>query len=306
MMLTSHSGEEGVPPATTTKTDSGLWIWRKGKRVSEPGNPYPMRKDPLEVKRLNLQHALHRDALRANVFAPIHQPRRILDVAGGTGIWARALAAQFPQARVESFDKDILPFQWAEQGLPSGSIPANFVYQQGDALGRFPYEDARFDYVHARYISPFIAQSQWPGVLLEIVRVTRPGGWVELVDGPAAVSNAPGYAEIEQAIEALARERFGFYDPGPHLPTWFAQMGLERIHHEMRVIGEGDLQKFQPRLAEMIDLACQSIQEHLVGGGYITATRFQACMRDLRAELVRAGITVTVHIVYGQKPVVLS
>lgn len=297
-MLTSHDFADDRP-VPLPPCDS--WYWKKGKRVSSVENPYPLRKGTREVRRLNLQHSLHRDALGANFFAPLAHPQAILDVAGGTGIWGREMARQFPRAQVETFDKDILPFEWAVRRLKSGTIPPNFAYRTGNALGRFPYEDARFDYVHARYISPFISQERWPGVLSEMVRVTRPGGWIELVDGPAAVSGAPGYREIEQAIQALARDRFGFYDPGLHLAGWLTAAGAEHVSQDVHVIGAGKTAWLQPRLAEMIEMACRAIEGHLVAGGYIPAERFQACMYDLRAEIEQAGITVAVHIVYGQK-----
>src|SRR5215510_8044552 len=75
------------------------WQWMGGRRMLSVGT-YIFPKDVLEGDRLDLQHHLYRLVLGGNYRAPIRQPRSILDVACGTGIWAREMALEFKQAQV--------------------------------------------------------------------------------------------------------------------------------------------------------------------------------------------------------------
>ena len=55
------------------------------------------------------------------------------------------------------------------------------------------FADRSFDLVHQRLLALAIPAAQWPGVLKELVRVTRPGGYVELLEGEDVFVNAgPG------------------------------------------------------------------------------------------------------------------
>src|SRR5262249_20104736 len=46
-----------------------------------------------------------------------------------------------------------------------------------------PFGDAGFDVVHQRLLIAALPADQWPRVVLELRRVTRPGGWIELAEG---------------------------------------------------------------------------------------------------------------------------
>src|SRR5579885_1179173 len=89
---------------------SRRWAWLGGRRVLV-GTPYVMPKDKVEGDRLDLQHHLYRLLLGRNYFARLRQPRAILDVACGTGIWCREMALEFPRAQVVGFDIDRTPLE---------------------------------------------------------------------------------------------------------------------------------------------------------------------------------------------------
>jgi len=57
-------------------------------------------------------------------FAPIHNPRRILDIGTGTGIWPIEMASLFPQATI--YGTDLSPIQ-------PQSVPANVHFVVDDA-----------------------------------------------------------------------------------------------------------------------------------------------------------------------------
>ena len=158
------------------------WTWLRGRRVLT-NTPYIFPKDEAEGSRLDLQHHLFKLAAGGLYRAPLYQPRSILDVACGTGIWAREMAQHFPKAQVIGFDIDkSLPEKAMELLGPGGQFPHNFRFQVADALQPFPFHEATFDFVHARLISPFVPIPRWPDVLREMMRVLTPGGVIEVVD----------------------------------------------------------------------------------------------------------------------------
>jgi SAM-dependent methyltransferase len=62
--------------------------------------------------------------------------------------------------------------------------PAGYRHVRGNLLQGLPFRDDSFDLVHQRFLVAGIPVAAWPGVVAELVRVTRPGGWVELVEIP--------------------------------------------------------------------------------------------------------------------------
>jgi ubiquinone/menaquinone biosynthesis C-methylase UbiE len=63
-----------------------------------------------------------------------------------------------------------------------GAKPANYLFKQANALDTFPFAESSFDYVHMRLMLLSIPEFKWSDVLHEILRVTRPAGWIEFVE----------------------------------------------------------------------------------------------------------------------------
>jgi SAM-dependent methyltransferase len=134
--------------------------------------PYIFPRHPAEGDRLDVQHYALCLTAGSNYLAPIGSPRRVLDCGSGTGQWAHDLCRQFPDALVAGVD--------LQPGRPDG--PPNFRFVQADLLEGLPFAGAQFDFVHQRLLTTGVPLAAWDGVIAELVRVTRPGGWVELVE----------------------------------------------------------------------------------------------------------------------------
>lgn len=136
---------------------------------------YFLPRRPVEIDRLDVQHYALRAALGAHYLAPLDQPAEILDVGCGTGQWAYDLCAEFPRALVVGFDLEPSKRPW----------PPGFRCVRGNLIqGGLPFAADRFDFVHQRALISGLPVSSWPAVCLDLVRVARPGGWVELVECP--------------------------------------------------------------------------------------------------------------------------
>lgn len=157
--------------------------------VTKGDHPYLLPRHPSEIDRLDLQHYAIGTAIGVNYLAPLDSPRRILDVGSGTGQWGFEMCAHFPDAEVVGLDLD--------HGKPNA--PANYRFVRGDLRDGLPFGDDQFDFVHQRLMFVAIPAAGWPSLVAELVRVTRSGGWVELVEPPFM-----GFEPMGPALERVA------------------------------------------------------------------------------------------------------
>jgi SAM-dependent methyltransferase len=162
---------------------------------------YMVPRHPSEIDRLDVQHFALLETLGVNHLAPIDRPRRILDVGSGTGQWGFELGAEHPGALVVGFDVEV--------GKAGG--PPNYHTVRGNLLQGLPFADGSFDFVHQRLMATSsIPHAAWPGVVADLVRVTTPGGWVELVEVQVEVQPAgPANRTLFDLTREVGRTAFG-------------------------------------------------------------------------------------------------
>jgi SAM-dependent methyltransferase len=187
------------------------------------GSGYLFPRHPAEVDRLDVQHYALREELGTNHLAPVERPANILDVGCGTGQWAFELCAEFPEARVVGFD--------LEASKPERL--ANYRFVRGDLLRGLPFADERFDFVHQRLLAASgVPLKLWAIVVRDLVRVTRRGGWVELVEAPPELgSSGPATAHLFELVRRLGRS-LGLDTTGiivGSLDTYLRDAGLEMV-----------------------------------------------------------------------------
>lgn len=101
----------------------------------------------------------------------MEDPKKVLDIGTGTGIWAMDFADAYPDAQVTGVDLSPIQPSWT---------PPNCRFEMDDAAKPWTFADNSFDYVHIRYMIGCIPD--WPAVYREAYRVLKPGGWLEHMD----------------------------------------------------------------------------------------------------------------------------
>lgn len=279
-----------APVLAQQRGPSPAVCYRQGRRCLL-GSSYVLPKDASEHERLDAQHVLMHLLLGANYLAPLQAPRAILDVGCGTGRWCREMAYRFPQAHLIGLDYD--------PRLLSSARPPNVTWQQGNALDPLPYLCHSFDFVHLRFAATWLKESHWLTVLREVVRVTRPGGLVELVEGDMPTSPDPDYQRLCSRFSRLLRQR-GLADHiTDALEPLAAAAGLVQV--EGRTFTTGVTKDQQTLLLETTRQGFKSLlpllKQHLTPAEYAAYSAHLAAV-----EHASPLVTRTDKVVWGQKP----
>jgi demethylmenaquinone methyltransferase / 2-methoxy-6-polyprenyl-1,4-benzoquinol methylase len=189
------------------------------------------------VLSLGVDRAWRREAVAAALHVA---PRRILDVATGTGDLALLLARARPEATVVGIDfaEPMLALA-REKGARAG---ARVAWQQADALA-LPFEDASFDAVTVAYGLRNFADVA--GGLREMRRVLRPGGRLVVLEFPPPDGRLAGRALRwygRTVMPTIGGWLSGDREAYAYLPaSTMAFLEPERLADALRAAGFGDV-----------------------------------------------------------------
>ncbi|KAI7872149.1 S-adenosyl-L-methionine-dependent methyltransferase [Spinellus fusiger] len=151
---------------------------------SKYARPKPL-KTSLEMHRQHALHYLLKHVFQTSHFAPVdsllvHKETRVLDVGAGlTATWCLDMAMDFPSAHFVGIDMEVI----LESNRHSfRHIPSNLHSISHNMLQGLPYTDNTFDYVHKRMIYTYYPEEVASFLLEELWRVTKPNGYIELVE----------------------------------------------------------------------------------------------------------------------------
>lgn len=265
------------------------------------GLPYTLPADGEEVNRLDFQHYMLRFALRGNYAAPLDQPGSILEVGGGTGRWVVEMAEVFPAAQIVSLD---LTDPTAAGGALAGTrIPQTVSFRQANVLEGLPFRDQSFDYVHQRLLAFALPTDRWPGEVGELARVTRIGGWIELVEGrPAMEIQTPALTTLHHWVLDLTGRRGINPLLANQIGTFLRDAGLEEVReHELPL----PLGRHGGHLGTMAATdyftGFNALRPIIVAQGIATDADYDELMRAARAEIDAGQYLWAFYVAYGRR-----
>ena len=267
-----------------------------GRRFTR-GVPYILPSDGEELNRLDFQHYMLRYALKGNFAAPLRQPGEILDVACGTGRWATEMATLFPQANVVGFDVTPPP---VDTGA-NLARPDNFAFIQGNMLEGLPFPDNSFDYVHQRLVTVALPTNHWMRQAQELLRVTRPGGWVELVEGDL-LPGGPGLQALNALGVQLSAKRGMSFENARKIDEYLRHAGAQRVERRVVHLPVGQKAGRLGSMAEADYLAIlTSVRGFALSQGLLTEEQHNRVLAQAQAELASGSLTWPFYIAFGQK-----
>ncbi|HEY3993098.1 MAG TPA: class I SAM-dependent methyltransferase [Ktedonobacteraceae bacterium] len=273
--------------------DPFQWL---GERRHVKNAPYVLPSDLQEINRLDFQHYMLRYALQGNYFAPIQEPRTILDVGCGTGRWAMEMAVQFPHTQIIGLD--LVP-----PNLDGAQIPRNLTFMQGNFLEGLPFNTDAFDFVHMRLLLFAMPKNAWMALMHEAVRVTCPGGWIETIETGPQRSCGPAMDTIVDWITLASNTRG--VDPlfGPQVGELLSRVGLENtgIKHIHLPIGG-----FGGHLGKMVQTdvlgVVNGVKQLVVAQNIATVSQYDLALQSMRVEIEQYRGELPFYLAYGQRP----
>lgn len=143
---------------------------------------YYLPNDPAEHERLDHQHRMVRLIQQGKLgLAPVQNPKNVIDVCTGTGIWATEYASEHPDCTVLGSDLSAIQ---PREGVPNCSFIQHDVEKQDWDYGR------QFDYAYFRYMVTCF--DDMPAVLRKARDSLREGGYLEIFDTPIQALSLDG------------------------------------------------------------------------------------------------------------------
>ncbi|KAG0198286.1 hypothetical protein BGX28_008264 [Mortierella sp. GBA30] len=181
----------------STRNNRQNYRWIHGRRHHNvEGAAYILPNDIDEMDRLHLQHYVVRHAFGGNTRAKfdgkIHKD--VLDVGCGPGTWILEMSTEYTETNFTGIDISAV---W-----PTEIRPRNCRFQVVNVVQGLPFEDDTFDFVYQRFLIMGYQANDWPFIIQELVRVTKPGGIIELTETPiGSNSNGPELTRMLGIVE---------------------------------------------------------------------------------------------------------
>ncbi|CAG8453462.1 3193_t:CDS:2, partial [Scutellospora calospora] len=170
--------------ANTNKSKSGLvddTLETSSTHEKRENFPFPHKENSWD--RLTLQYYLFRYIWQSNFSSPIDEyiktgGVKVLDVGGGSGPWVIEMAREYTNTLFTKIDSKA-SLQNSET-LPNLTIKEYNLLELG--LGSLPFEDSTFEFIHVGFLAYELPESQFEALVNELIRVLKPGGYLEIMD----------------------------------------------------------------------------------------------------------------------------
>jgi ubiquinone/menaquinone biosynthesis C-methylase UbiE len=165
----------------------------------------------------------------------------ILDIACGSGGWVLDVAYEHPDIQVEGIDTSRTLIEYARATARSQKL-SNAHFTIMNVLQPLQFPDNAFDIVNARMLFAVVPPDQWPSLLQECFRITRPGGTIRLTEWEIPLTTSSAYEQLSRLF-ATSMYRIGrsFSPDGYHigifpmLPRFLRTLGCEDVQSKAHI-----------------------------------------------------------------------
>ncbi|KAI9249285.1 S-adenosyl-L-methionine-dependent methyltransferase [Sporodiniella umbellata] len=192
-----------------------------------------MPQNDTEFDRVSQFHYILKHLYQSNFRAPVETiltgaGSQVLDIACGPhASWLSDMAFDFPQCEFYGIDMTAPDFSDSVDAIHR---PKNIHIDTDDLLKPLPYAEDRFDFVHQRMGYLIYPQEKIEAMLLDFWRITKPGGWIELIEPDVQAKRAgPLFTLLNQAHNKLVYSHRGKHLQGKYLVDHMKQLGLEQV-----------------------------------------------------------------------------
>ncbi|CAG8622997.1 13841_t:CDS:2, partial [Ambispora leptoticha] len=209
-----------------------------GRRYHDVSNSeYMIPNDDEEADRLLQVHKAVKNIWGDLFYSPVKEKLRqgaeVVDVGCGPGAWVLDMAQKYPNSNFVGIDFSPI--------FPTEGLPVNVKFVRCNLLDGSPFEDAYFDFTHQKFMSVSYTEEQWKEkVIPELLRITKPGGWIETVEGDVIIhvnSNNNAVRRIAIGMENYFKSRGMNHQIGEFIPQLLENTNaFSEIRKEKKVV----------------------------------------------------------------------
>ncbi|RUS26342.1 S-adenosyl-L-methionine-dependent methyltransferase, partial [Jimgerdemannia flammicorona] len=291
---------EACPLTPSFKGNKIKVIEGRGFNDDQMKNPrYMLPVDHEEMDRLNMQHYAIKYHLQGNFQAPIEQALDegidVLDVGCGTGIWSLEMAAEYPDSRFVGTD--------VAATYPSDIHPRNVKFVRADTTKGLPFPDKSFDFVYQRSMTLCYTLDQWEFVIDELIRVTKPGGWIQLVEIDMRFdSRGPQFTQWNETFLRAMRSRSIDGSIGVRLSSRLQYRGLHQVATNSSTFPCGWGSEMGVYNGNLTLMAMGATRPALQGAMGLCAEEYYGMMREAKKEFCEFATTGNTWYAVGKRP----
>ncbi|ORY02936.1 S-adenosyl-L-methionine-dependent methyltransferase [Clohesyomyces aquaticus] len=224
----SAYGDDALSDTTTIPSTIFRHRYLNGRRYHKfREGEYWGPNDEEQNDQLDIAHHMFTILLDNKLYlAPVENPKRVLDLGCGTGIWCTDVADEHPAAEVIGID--LSPIQ------PQFTAP-NCHFEIDDITSPWTYPPNSFDFIHIRTLYGSIGD--WPKLYGEIFDHLEPGGWLNQLEISIQFKSDDGTLAPDHILSQWsdifheAGERFGkSFRSVLDLKGWIKEAGFEDVH----------------------------------------------------------------------------
>lgn len=168
------------------------------------------------------------------------------------------------------------------------SLSPNISLQIASATNLPETWTCHFDFVHQRFLRAALVKAEWPTVLSEIMRVLKPGGHLQLVEGHSTdtIKGGPAFAQLMEIHETLLERRGMLVHCTSLLPNMLKDMGFVGIESIKKYAPVGKIEgQLGQTGAEMMDSVFEKTLPALLESGIITSVdEYNELLKAFRRE----------------------
>lgn len=167
---------------------------------------------------------------------------RVLDIGCGPGGWLLETAARYPHMSLVGIDISWRMIEYARAEAQARKLSDRTEFLVMDATKPLKFPDDAFDLVNMRLVTSWMLAKDWPNVLHELVRVTRPGGIVRVTDAETIIqSNSPAHMRLGEMVHCALNKSGHLFTPDIAgttriLPQLLSESGCQNVQAQAHTL----------------------------------------------------------------------
>jgi ubiquinone/menaquinone biosynthesis C-methylase UbiE len=152
----------------------------------------------------------------------------VMDYICGPGSWCMDFSKRYPGRQVYGVDINRAIIEHAQADAYQGQVH-NLEFLVIDRRRPLPFSDNTFDFIHLQNGTSLFTMEQWPGVMEEISRVLKPGGWLNLVDFEMGPASQPAIDRLLTFLGQILARMHRSNEPEGRAPFTGSTLGPQRM-----------------------------------------------------------------------------